>query len=68
LININIKNGVLYASNIKLGDGALSHFNFDTFEITWNKKWEGKSMVQFMMNEVGKIQKINIEGIILSKK
>ena len=68
LININIKNGVLYASNIKLGDGVLSHFNFDTFEITWDKKWEGKSMVQFMMNEVGKIQKMNIEGITLSKK
>ena len=37
-INIANNNGVLQASNIKLGTGNLSHFNFDTFMIEWDQK------------------------------
>jgi hypothetical protein len=66
-LDISLLNGVLQASNIKLGKGSLTHFNFDTFNIEWDNKWQGKSMVQFMMNTTGKIDKIDLDGIQLSK-
>jgi CubicO group peptidase (beta-lactamase class C family) len=66
-LDISLLNGVLQASNIKLGKGSLTHFNFDTFNIEWDNKWQGKSMVQFMMNTTGKIDKIDLDGIQLTK-
>jgi CubicO group peptidase (beta-lactamase class C family) len=64
---ITLKNGLLQASNIKLGKGNLSHFNYDTFIIEWNDKWEGKTSIQFILNTVGKVSKIDFDGIELTK-
>jgi CubicO group peptidase (beta-lactamase class C family) len=66
-INIANNNGVLQASNIKLGTGNLSHFNFDTFMIEWDQKWQGKTGVQFILNNVGKVSKVDFDGIELTK-
>lgn len=66
-ITISLNNGLLQATNIKLGSGHLSHFNYDTFIIEWNYKWEGKTSVQFLLNTVGKVSKIDFDGIQLTK-
>jgi CubicO group peptidase (beta-lactamase class C family) len=66
-IIISFNNGVLKASNIKLGTGNLSHFNFDTFKIEWDRKWMGKTPVQFLLNNFGKVSTIDVDGISLVK-
>ena len=67
-ISISIENGSLQANNIKLGRGALTHFNFDTFTINWENKWQGKNKIQFLMNTLGKIEKLDFEGMQLAKQ
>lgn len=66
-IQYDFMNNSLSATNIKLGKGTLKHFNFDTFVIEWDRKWEGKTMVQFLMNNYGEIAKIDFDGIQLNK-
>ena len=66
-IAITLNNGVLQASNIKLGTGNLVHFNYDTFTIEWNHKWEGKTSIQFLLNTVRKVSTIDFDGIQLTK-
>ena len=66
-IHITLNNGVLYASNIKLGTGKLAHFNYDTFIIEWDQKWEGKTTIQFLLNTVGKVSSVDFDGIQLKK-
>lgn len=66
-IIISFNNGVLKASNIKLGTGNLSHFNFDTFKIEWDRRWMGKTPVQFLLNNIGKVSSIDVDGISLAK-
>lgn len=66
-IAITLNNGVLQASNIKLGTGNLVHFNYDTFTIEWDHKWEGKTSIQFLLNTVGKVSTVDFDGIQLTK-
>jgi hypothetical protein len=66
-ITITLNNGVLQAANIKLGTGNLKHFNFDTFMIEWDQKWQGKTGAQFFMSPLGKIDKLDFDGIQLTK-
>lgn len=66
-IHIQLENGVLKATNIKLGTGTLTHFNFDTFIIEWDHQWEGKLPVQFITNMFGKVEKIDFAGVSLIK-
>ena len=67
-ITVTLNNGVLQASNIKLGTGALTHFNYDTFVIEWDHKWEGKTSIQFLLNTVGKVTTVDFDGIQLKKQ
>lgn len=66
-IHIQFENGNLIASNIKLGKGALVHFNYDTFTIEWNNKWQGSSTALFSLNEEGKVASVQLDGMILNK-
>lgn len=66
-ISVTLNNGVLQVANIKLGTGKLTHFNYDTFVIEWDHKWEGKTNLQFLLNTVGKVATADFDGIQLTK-
>lgn len=66
-ISVSLNNGVLHVANIKLGTGKLTHFNYDTFVIEWDHKWEGKTNLQFLLNNVGKVATADFDGIQLTK-
>jgi hypothetical protein len=66
-ITVTLNNGVLQVANIKLGTGKLTHFNYDTFVIEWDHKWEGKTNLQFLLNTVGKVATAEFDGIQLTK-
>lgn len=52
-------NNVLYAT--------LAHWNFDTFYGTWDKAWDGKAIAQFTLSPLGKVEKLNLEGMELRR-
>ena len=67
-ITISIENGILTAENIKLGKAVVAHWNYDTFQLIWNKKWYGKSALNFRLNEQGKVKSVEMDGVSLAKK
>jgi hypothetical protein len=67
-ITITVENETLVAENIKLGKGKILHWNYDTFQLAWNKKWYGKSGLNFRLNEQGKVTTVEMDGVSLEKK
>jgi CubicO group peptidase (beta-lactamase class C family) len=43
--------------------GDLEHWNYDTFRVTWRDQMQGKGFINFRLNNQGKVESINIEGI-----
>jgi CubicO group peptidase (beta-lactamase class C family) len=66
-ITISIENETLVGENIKLGKGVVSHWNYDTFQLAWNKKWYGKTGLNFRLNEEGKVSSVEMDGVSLAK-
>ena len=66
-ITITLENEILVAENIKLGKGKVSHWNYDTFQLAWNKKWYGKTGLNFRLNEQGKVTTVEMDGVSLAK-
>ena len=38
--------------------GVLTHWNYDSFQLIWNKKWDGKDMVSFNLDTEGKVDEL----------
>jgi hypothetical protein len=53
-----------YPNNINL---QLSHWNFDTFTGKYLYEWYNNSMVQFSLDESGKISQFEMDGMIYKK-
>jgi CubicO group peptidase (beta-lactamase class C family) len=66
-ITISIENETLVGENIKLGKGAISHWNYDTFQLAWDKKWYGKTGLNFRLNQEGKVSSVEMDGVSLAK-
>lgn len=45
----------------------VSHWNFDTFRGSYDKRWHGKLNVQFALNASGKVNKVVVDGIEFTK-
>ncbi len=67
-ITITIENETLKAQNIKLGKASVTHWNYDTFQLAWDKKWYGKSSLNFRLNEKGEVSSVEMDGASLVKK
>ena len=59
-IEIKLENGQLVANNVKLGKGILQHFNYDSFLIVWNHKWQSKIGIQFILSALGDVKSLNL--------
>ncbi|NDA61571.1 MAG: serine hydrolase [Chitinophagia bacterium] len=59
-IEIKLENGQLVANNVKLGKGILQHFNYDSFLIVWNHKWQSKIGIQFILSPLGDVKSLNL--------
>jgi CubicO group peptidase (beta-lactamase class C family) len=66
-VTISIQNNLLQLSNIKAGTASLTHWNYDSFLLNWNKKWQGKGVANFHINVEGQVDHINIDGVVLAK-
>ena len=67
MVEISLVNGSLSASINKNYAGKLEHWNYDTFRILYDKKWNGKSYVSFRQNIQGKISEMILDGVSFNK-
>ena len=67
-VTISIQNNLLQLSNIKAGTATLTHWNYDSFLLNWDKKWRGKGAVNFHINVEGKVDNLNLDGVVLNKQ
>jgi len=66
-IEITLVNNKLRLSFTKASYLDLEHWHYDTFRGQWSKSWYGKSNATFSLDGDGKIEKVNIMGLIYSK-
>ena len=67
-IQVQLENGQLLASNVQLGRGTLVHFHYDTYLLEWERKWFGKSLVQFTLSPAGEVNALQYEGFLLRRQ
>jgi CubicO group peptidase (beta-lactamase class C family) len=46
---------------------TLDHWHFDTFRATYEKAWDGTANATFVLNDLGKIGKLNFDDMQFSK-
>jgi hypothetical protein len=66
-VEISLQNGELKALLNKTAWGKIEHWNYDTFRLIYDKKWNGKSYLNFRMNTVGKINELWFDGFVFRK-
>lgn len=48
--------------------GMLEHWQHETFQIAWNKRWWGKDLMAFQLNPItGKVDSLTISGAVLKR-
>ena len=60
-------NGRLAALVNNKATGTIEHWNYDTFRILYDKKWNGKSYLTFRLNTIGKITEVVLDGDVYKK-
>jgi len=63
-VEINSLNGKMRIIMSPEVQGEIKHWHFDTFEVTWDTKWWGKSLIAFELNPLTrKVTAIKFAGI-----
>lgn len=52
---ITVSNNQLVARLNQKASAGLSHWNYDSFQLNWYNKWNGKELVSFNLNTNGSI-------------
>jgi CubicO group peptidase (beta-lactamase class C family) len=68
-IKIAMEDGGLVMKAGKEESARLSHWHYDTFKASWEKRWAGWSLFSFNLDPVtGKVASLNFAGRALKKK
>lgn len=50
-------------------NGSLEHWQNETFQIVWNKRWWGKDLIAFQLHPVtGKVESLTLSGAVLKRE
>ena len=49
-------------------DGALEHWNFDTFRARWDARWRGTALVTFALDAAGQVARIEAMGARFARR
>ncbi len=60
---VDMENGKLRAHFGPNFNGSLEHWNYDTFQVKWDDKVQGKAFISFKLGRNGEVEEISIEGI-----
>ncbi len=67
-MEVVLVNGKLRLRITKDLSADLDHWQFDTFQVIWNKAWWNESMLVFQLDPMtGEVESINIEGANLKR-
>lgn len=67
-MSVDLVNGKLRLVIDKDTAGELGHWQFDTFEAVWDKRWWGTSLVKFEISPVaGEVESINVDEAVLKR-
>jgi CubicO group peptidase (beta-lactamase class C family) len=66
-VEIVMKDGVLATLINKIQTATLEHWNYDTFRVSYDKKWYDKSYLSFRLDTGGKVAEVVFDGITLKK-
>ncbi len=62
------ENGQLRATMDERASGNLEHWNYDTFRLAFDHKWNGKAWVQFHLDTDGRVDGLDAEGAVFARK
>jgi hypothetical protein len=67
-MTVSIDSGKLKLTVSKEVFGTLQPWQFDAFEVIWNKGWDDSSVIKFELSPVGgEVTGLNFDGIVLRK-
>jgi hypothetical protein len=49
-------------------EGKLEHWHYDTFRVTWDRRWQGTALVSFRLNAEGKVGGLQIDELELERE
>lgn len=67
-IKMELKNGKLVGQTSSYNYITLDHWHYDTFRGSWKKAWDGKSFLTFHLDANGEPKRLEIAGIMLTRK
>ena len=68
-MDISLVNGSLNLRINSENGGRLEHWQHETFQITWSKRWWGKDLMSFQLDPVtGKVDSLTLGGAVLKRE
>lgn len=67
-LKITLQNGKLVGQSSSKTSIHLEHWHYDTFQGSWNKAWDGKSMITFHLAANGAPKRLELAGVMLTRK
>jgi CubicO group peptidase (beta-lactamase class C family) len=60
---VSLSNGVLTAQYGPAFKGPMEHWNYDTFQATWDNPIQGKGLISFTLNTKGDVATMDVQGL-----
>jgi len=68
-LDVTFANGKLDITISKEAAGKLEHWQHDTFQVVWNKRWWGEDFTAFQINPItNQVDSITISGAVLKRQ
>jgi len=67
-VSVTSNNGQLSFIANSRATGRLEHWNYDTYRLLWDRKWNGKDFIQFQLDTDGKVSGMDMGGAVLAKR
>lgn len=68
VITVGMKDGKLTADQNGFVRSVLGHFHYDTFEVQFEESWMGRDLVTFRTGADGKVEGVEVGGVVFLKK
>ncbi len=68
-MDVALANGRLMLKVNKDLTGSLEHWQYETFQAVWNKRWWGDDLMSFQLNPItGKVDSLTLGGALLKRE
>ncbi len=68
LLEVTVTNGKLSLKVAKDLTASLEHWQHETFQVVWSKRWWGEDFMSFQLNPItGKVDSLTLSGAVLKR-